>query len=111
MPALWCSSGQTGHRQLGVVVEDRARHTAEGGERRVVAVAEGLGPLGRVRPDEAGVAVRQVQGEEVDLAPLAADHRHRLAEVGLGMTGRVIPDPLEPCRSALSARSLQAGLR
>jgi hypothetical protein len=46
----------------------------------------------------------------VDLAPLAADHRHRLAEVGLGMTGRVIPNPLEPCRSALSARSLQAGL-
>jgi hypothetical protein len=33
--------------------------------------------------------VRQVEAEEVDLAPLAADHRDRLAEVGLRLTGRM----------------------
>ena len=77
------------HRQPGVVVEDGARHAAEEAERGVVAVEEGLGPLRRVGLDEARVGVRQVEAEEVDLASLAADHRHRLAEVGLGMAGRM----------------------
>ena len=56
-----------GHRQLGVVVEDRPRHAAQEGEGRVVAVEEGLDPLGRVGLDEAGIRVRQVEAEEVDL--------------------------------------------
>ena len=54
-----------------------------------MAVEEGLDPLGRVGLDEAGVRVRQVEAEEVDLLPDAADHRHRLAEVDLGMAGRM----------------------
>ena len=74
------------YRQPGVVGENRLRHAAEG-ERGVVAIAEGLNPLGRVGLDEAGVRVRQVEAEEVDLLPHATDHRHRLAKVGLSMAG------------------------
>jgi hypothetical protein len=88
-PPPLAAAQDAGHRQPGVVVEDRARHAAEEGEGRVVPVEEGLDPLGRVGLDEAGVRVRQVEAEEVDLAPLAADHRHRLAEVDLGVAGRV----------------------
>jgi len=54
-----------------------------------VPVEEGLHALGRVGLDEAGVRVRQVEAEEVDLPPHARDHRHGLAEVDLGVTGRV----------------------
>ena len=43
------------HRQLGVVIENRLGHAAQKGERRVVAVEEGLDPLGRVGLDEAGI--------------------------------------------------------
>ena len=50
-------------------------------------VQEGLDPLGRIGLQEAGIRVRQVEAEEVDLLPHAADHRHRLAEISLGMTG------------------------
>jgi hypothetical protein len=90
------------HRQLGVVVEDRARHPTKEGEGRVVPVEKGLGTLGRIGLDEAGVRVRQVEAEEVDLAALASDHRHRLAEVDLRMAGRMderhehLPHPLPP---------------
>ena len=52
-------------------------------------VEKGLGPLGRVGLEETGIRVWQVEAEEVDLLPNAADHRHRLAEIGLGMTRRV----------------------
>jgi hypothetical protein len=73
----------------GIVVQDRLRHAAENGEGGIVPVQKGLDPLGRVGFDKAGIRVRQVQAEKVDLLPHAADHRHRLAEIGLGMTGRV----------------------
>lgn len=77
------------HRQPGVVVEDGSRHAAEEGAGGIMAIKKGLGPLGRVGFDEAGVRVRQIKAENVDLAPLAADHCHRFAEVDLGMTRRV----------------------
>ena len=77
------------HRQRAVVVEDRPRHPAEEGERRIVAVTERLARLPGIRLHEARVAVRQVHREEVDLLFLAPDHRRRLAEVDLGMTRRV----------------------
>jgi hypothetical protein len=77
------------YRQLGVVVENRLGHAAEKGEGRVVAVEKGLDPLGRVRLDEAGIRVRPVEAEEMDLLPDTCDHRHRLAKVGLGMAGRM----------------------
>jgi hypothetical protein len=80
-----------------------------------VAVEEGLGPLRRVGPDEARVRVRQVEAEEVDLAPLAADHRHRLAEVDLGMAGRMnkrdehLPHPLPPLADVVLHDRVAAG--
>ena len=76
-------------RQPGIVVQDRLRHAAEKGEGGIVPVQKGLGALGRVGFDEAGIRVGQVEAEEVDRLPDAADHRHCLAEVGLGMAGRV----------------------
>ena len=75
------------NRDLGVVVEDRLRHAAEESEGLHVAVAEGFRRLRRIRHHEAGVRVRQVEREEVDLALDAADHGQRLAEVGLRMPG------------------------
>ena len=54
-----------------------------------VAVDPGLGRCRWIGPDEAGVAMRQVEGEEVRLLLDAADHHHRFAEIGLGMAGRV----------------------
>jgi hypothetical protein len=76
-------------RQPGIVIQDRLRHAAEKGESGIVPVEKGLGPLGRVGLEETGIRVRQVEAEEVDLLPHAADYRHRFAKVGLGMTGRV----------------------
>ena len=54
-----------------------------------MAVEEGLDPLGRVGLDEAGIRVRQIETEEVDLLLDTPDHRHRLAEVDLGVAGRM----------------------
>ncbi len=54
-----------------------------------MALEEGLDPLRRVGLDEARIRVRQVKAEKVDLLPDTTDHRHRLAEVDLGMAGRV----------------------
>ena len=39
---------------------------------------------------EAGVTVGKVEGKEVDLARHTADHRHRLAEVRLGVARGVM---------------------
>ncbi len=58
-------------------------------KRRVVAVAERFGHLRRVCLHDAGVTVGKIEGKEVNLPRHAADHRHRLAEVRLGVTGRM----------------------
>src|SRR3712207_9062490 len=52
-----------------------------------VPVQESLGALGRVGLHESSIRVRQVEAEEVDGLPHALDHRHRLTEVDLGVTG------------------------
>ena len=54
-----------------------------------MAVEEGLDPLRRVGLDEAGIRVRQIKTEEVDLLPDTPDHRHRLTKVCLGVPGRM----------------------
>ena len=103
------------HRQARVVVQHAPRHAAEEGERRVVPVAERLRRLGRVGLHEAGVRVRQVEAEEVDLPLLAADHRHRLAEVGLPVPGRMhqghehLPPPQPPLPDVVLHDRLAAG--
>jgi hypothetical protein len=109
------------HRQARVVVQHAQRHLAEEGKRRVVPVAERLGRLRRISLHETGVRVRQVEAEEMDLPLLAPDHRHRLAEIGLPMPGRMgqrdkhLP-PLQPplpdigLHDRLAAREAVLGL-
>lgn len=55
-----------------------------------MAVHPGLGGRRRIGADEASVAVRQVEGEEMRRLLDAADHNRRLAEVGLGVARRVM---------------------
>ena len=54
-----------------------------------MAVEKGLDPLGWVRFDEAGIRVRQIETEKMDLLPDTADHRYRLAKISLGVAGRM----------------------
>ena len=79
------------HQAAVVVVEHRQRHAAEEREGMDMAVGPRLGRRRRVGPDVTGVAVRQVEGEEVRLLLDPADH-HRafLAEVRLGVAGRMM---------------------
>jgi hypothetical protein len=69
----------TGHRQGGVVVQDRARDLAEEGERGVVAVTERFRRLRRVGLHKTRVAVRQVDRKEVDLKVVELYGRVRYA--------------------------------
>ena len=72
-------------------------------------VADRFRRLRRVGLHEAAIAVRQIEGEEVQLPRHPADHRPRLAEVHLGMARRMhqrhehlsradtpLPDVVEP---------------
>ena len=66
-----CASATTvsqypGNCQTGVVVHDALWNSSKERERRHMSVAERLGGLGGVCPDEHGIAVGQVQDEEVD---------------------------------------------
>jgi hypothetical protein len=78
------------HQTAVVVVEHRERHAAEEREGVDVPVDPGLSGGRRIGADEARVALRQVEGEEVRRLLDAADEHGRLAEVGLGMTGRMV---------------------
>src|ERR1700682_615489 len=73
------------HRQLGVVVQDRARHPAEELEADVVPFAEGFATLRRIGLHQTAVAVRQVHRKKMDLLLNSADYSQRFAEVGLRM--------------------------
>ena len=55
-----------------------------------MAAAEGFRRLGGVADHEAGVRVRQVKSEEVDLALHAADDADGFAKVDLGMSRRML---------------------
>jgi hypothetical protein len=80
-----------------------------------VAVEEGLEPLGRVGLDEARIRVRQVEAEEVDLLPDTPDHRHRLAEIDLGVARRMgqrdeyLAPPLPPLADVVLHDRVAAG--
>ena len=92
------------HRDARVVIEHRQRDAAKEAEGRDVPVQERLRRLARIGLHEAGVRLRQVQAEEVNLLPHPADHRDRLAEVHLSVTRRMrqrheglpAPRPAEP---------------
>src|SRR5271167_164251 len=78
-----------GHRDLGVVIQDRLRDAAEECERPNVAVAEGFCRLCRIADHEAGVRVRQIKSEEVDLALYTTDDADRFTKVCLSMPRRM----------------------
>ena len=78
-----------GHRDLGVVVENRDWNAAEKSERRDMAVQKGLRRLRRIGLDETGVRMRQVEAEDVQLHPHAADDADALAEVDLSVSRRM----------------------
>ena len=80
----------TSHGDLGVVIKDGLRNAAKEAERPNMAVAEGFRRLGGVADHEAGVRVRQVKSEEVDLALHAADDADSFAKVDLGMSRRML---------------------
>jgi len=77
----------TRHRQFGVVIQDRRRYAAKEGAHRHVSGAKCLRRLRRVDLHQAGIAVRQVQREGVDLPFHPADHRQSLAEIRLRVPG------------------------
>lgn len=52
-----------------------------------MAINLGLGDRRRISPDKAGIAVRQIQREEMRLLLNRANHDHRLTEIRLGMAG------------------------
>jgi hypothetical protein len=78
------------HQAAVVVVEHRPRHATEEREGVDVAVDPGLGGRRRIGADEAGVALRQVEGEEMRRLLDAADEHCRFAEIGLRVAGRVV---------------------
>ena len=74
-----------GHREPGVVVQNRLRHAAEKIERRHMAVAEGFRRLGWIGLDEAAVRVRQIHAKVMKADLLARDIGVRLAKIRLRM--------------------------
>ena len=83
--------GQDARDQASVVVvERRPRHPAEEGKGVNVAIHPGLGGGCRIGTDVAGVAVRQVEREEVGCPLDPADHHRRFAEISLGMARLVM---------------------
>ena len=77
------------HQAPVVVVENRQRDRAEERERVHVPVDPCLGRRRRVCPNVRCVAVRQVEGEEMDLLLDPADERPRFAEIGLRVPRRM----------------------
>jgi hypothetical protein len=78
-----------GHRARRVIVQDRQRHATEERERRYMPVEERLGGLAWMGLQEAGIRLRQVQAQEVDLLTHAANHADRFVKIHLRMARRV----------------------
>ena len=83
------AAGDPGDGDLGVVVADPPGHAAEEGEGPDVALEERLGALAREGADEDRVGVRQGHDEQRDLGRPAVEGDLGLAEVDLGLAGRV----------------------
>ncbi len=83
------SAHDPAHRDGRVVVAGADRHAAEEREPRYVGRLEGLGALAGIGGEEVGVRIRQGDDPEGRLAPDSGDLDHRLAEVELGMAGRM----------------------
>lgn len=78
-----------GHRDPGVVVQDRLRYAMEKGKGGDMPVQKGFGIFRRVGFDEAPIRMRQVEAEIMEAHLFAADVAIGLAEINLGMAGPV----------------------
>ena len=83
------AAGDPGDGDPQVVVADPPRHAAEELEGAGVALEERLGTLAREGAAEDGVGVRQGHDEQRHLGRLAVERDLGLAEVDLGLAGRV----------------------
>src|SRR5450756_864414 len=96
-----------GHRDLGVVIQNRLWDPAEECERPNVAVTEGFRRLSRIADHKAGIRVRQVKSEEVDLALYTPDDADGFTKVCLSMPRRMhqrhehLLRPLPPTRHVI----------
>ena len=78
-----------GHGDGGVVIGDADRHAAEELEAGHVGGLEGLGALAWIGAEEVRVRIGQRDDAQMRLGAHAGDLDHGLAEVELGMAGRV----------------------
>jgi len=72
-------------RATAILVLSQARHAAEEGEPRNMAIAEGFRRLAGISLHEAGIRVGKTHGQKVDIALHPADDGQGLAEINLGM--------------------------
>src|SRR3984893_5485217 len=77
------------HRDFEIIVQNRQRYAAEKGKCRDVPVKKSFRRLRRIGLDEAGVRMRQVEAEHMQLYPYAADDTNAFAEVDLRMARRM----------------------
>src|ERR1700720_4311917 len=77
------------HRDFEIIVQNRQRHAAEKGKCRDVPIQKSFRRLRRIGLDEAGVRMRQVEAEHMQLHPYAADDAKAFAEVDLRMARRM----------------------
>src|SRR5580704_15066089 len=77
------------HRDFEIIVQNRQRYAAEKGKCRDVPVKKSFRRLRRIGLDEAGVRMRQVEAEHMQLHPYAADDANAFAEVDLRMARRM----------------------
>src|ERR1700730_10393868 len=77
------------HCDFEIIVQNRQRYAAEKGKCRDVPVKKSFRRLRRIGLDEAGVRMRQVEAEHMQLHPYAADDANAFAEVDLRMARRM----------------------
>ena len=88
-PFTLAVAADLGHRDRRVVVQNRQRHAAKEAESRHVTVEERLRRLLGIGLHEAGIRLRQVQAEEMDLLAHPTDHCDSLAKIHLRVARRV----------------------
>src|SRR3984893_8885740 len=77
------------HSDFEIIVQNQQRHAAEKGKCRDVPVKKSFRRLRRIGLDDAGVRMRQVEAEHMQLHPYAADDTNAFAEVDLRMARRM----------------------
>lgn len=82
--------GGCGHREPGVVIQNRLRHAAEKIEGRYMAIAKGFRRLSRIRLLEAAVRVRKIHAKIMEANLLACDVTVRFAKIRLGVTRTMV---------------------